>query len=1733
MRALAALVCLVLVLAGAPAFALQSDYKNADLASDAVRLATQAAQDGDDLKDQAPDALRQAAAAALAKGDTKSMLHAIAGLIAINPDDSAAWLAYSRAEIAAGKSDDILQAGTTAAYLAYLKAGDKQQAAAALAQLGAVFAQRELWRPSLNAFHASLGLVDDPLTRATYQKERETYGFRILDYKVDKDSASPRACFQVSESLAPGRIDFASYVSVAGIDRPAVSTEDQQICVDGLQHGLHYTITLRQGLPSAVGEALLRTATYNIYVRDRAPQVHFTGKNYVLPRIGQQGIPIVSVNVKKVAVQILRVGDRSLLPIISSSDFLSQLSSYRLQQFKDSDARKIWKGTLDVANALNKDITTAFPVLDAVGTLQAGVYIMTARPGDALKTSDQDDDADVATQWFVVSDLGLTALSSRDGLHVFVRSLTSAKPLAGISLRLIARDNEVLAVKPSDANGYVRFEPGLSRGTGGLAPGLVVAEDGKGDYGFLNMQQSAFDLTDRGVAGRDVTQSLDAQVFTERGVYRSGETVYVTALLRDTKGVAKAGVPLTLVAKRPDGVEYKRVLIEDQGAGGRSYALALLPSSASGTWRVQAYVDPKGTPVGETTFLVEDYVPERLDFKLKPAETQVRAGDTITIDANARYLYGAPGADLDISGAVTVEAAGAHGLPVLQGYEAGLQDQSFEAVSKDLPTSVTTDAKGDAKIDVPIPDAAATQPLEAKIVLRVGEPGGRAVERNVTLPILPKGGLIGVKKDFISLGDGDIANFDVIAINSSAARVARKGVAWSLYRLMTDYQWYNQDGHWDFEEVKSSRRVATGTLDLSTDSTGKIAAPVELGDYRLDLTSADPNDAPTSVTFGVGWSGEATAGAPDLLQMTLDKKDYAPGEAMKIKVVSRFAGTATIAILNDQLNYSSLVDLKKGDNIVSVPVSANWGAGAYAVAFAHRPLDQAAQRNPGRALGLAWFSIAAASHKLGIAFGTPDKLRPHQHISVPITLAGLAPGEQAYVTLAAVDVGILNLTHYQTPDPSTYFYGQRTLGSEIRDLYGFLIDGMLGTPGAIRSGGDAGGELQGNKPTEAPLALFSGVVKVGPDGKAEVGFDLPPFNGTMRLAAAAWTASKVGSASADIIVRDPVVVQPTLPRFLAFKDHSRLYLQIDNVEGAAGLYAYDVVADGPVSVEGRAHGTLRLAAGQRTSLSVPIVGAGIGATNVVFKMHGPKFSTERNLALNVEPGTPNIYRRIVRKLTPGDSFLVTKDLTAEFLPGTGRVSATVASLSGINAAGILQSLADYPFECSEQLVSRTMPLLYVGKLADPQALAFDVGIADRVNRAISLLLARQDSSGAFGLWSADNADDSWLDAFVTDFLTRAREENYDVPQPAFDQALDRLRNYVANTSEVEAGQAPALAYAIYVLARNGKPVMEDLRYLADTQLSAFRTPLARAQIAAALALLGDRGRAEKVFAAASTTLQHVNDNDSLVRTDFGSRLRDGAGLLTLAVEGGADGAQIDQAAQVVENARDAISYTSTQEESWMALAAEALAARDSSISLGVDGATHSGAFYRTWLASTLAAAPVKLANQGSQPVNLALTTTGNPITPEPAAGQGYTIERGYYSLDGNPIDPAKIKQNDRLVITLKVTESAAAYSHLVLDDPLPAGLEIDNPDLYDGGDVDALSWVKSDVQPTHTEYRDDRFIAAFDRDGQSTATFAVAYIVRAVTPGRYVAPAATIEDMYRPQRFGRTDTGTVTISAAK
>jgi uncharacterized protein YfaS (alpha-2-macroglobulin family) len=1716
------------------AFAADKPFQRADLADSAVRLETQIkTESGQVAKPVAT--LRSEAEAAFAKRDFRAGMQTLAQIVSVAPREAGNWLRLSRAILNIRANDDkertnFLERAATAAYIAYQRSGNAGEEADALVLLGRTFAERKLWRPALDAYRYALDLREVADVRQSYEQLRDEHGFRILDYSVDADAASPRACFQFSEQLPGKRTDFSPFVALEGTDKPAITTEEQQLCVEGLRHGERYSITLRAGLPSTVRETLQKSAEYNIDVRDRSPFVRFTGKAYVLPRTGQRGIPVVSVNTSAVNVQIHRIGDRNLLDTVIGGDFQRNIYTYERGRLGSEKGELAWKGELKIDSVLNADVITAFPIDQAVGDLKPGIYVMTAEPD--TKARDDDSYGQLATQWFIVSDLGLTAFSGKDGVNVFLNSLATTEAKAGIEIRLIARNNEVLGVRTTDTNGFARFESGLARGEGGLSPAMLVA-DGKGDYAFLSLKGPAFDLTDRGVAGRAVTANLDAFVYTERGVYRTGETVHLTTLLRDPQGAAVAGVPMTLVIDRPDGVEYRRAVVQDQGLGGRSLSFPMISAAPTGTYRVRAYTDPKSAAVGSTSFLVEDYVPDRMEFDL--ASTGKLSKETpAEITLEGRFLYGAPASNLDLEGEMKVKAANAR--PGFAGYQFGANDDEDEVKTEqssleDLPQ---TDDDGKAKFTVTLDKVPTTsRPLEAEVTVRLVESGGRAVERNITLPIVPSATMIGVKPLFSgkSLGEGENAGFDVLVVSPDGKQLAVSGLRYELLSIERRYQYYRRDGRWEYEPVKSTKRLADGRFDVTADKPGRISLPVTWGRYRLDVASDDRSIPPTSVTFDAGFYSDASADTPDLLEIALDKPEYAAGDTMTVAVTARTAGKVTLNVVGDRLFSTTTTDVQAGTARIPLTVGRDWGTGAYVVATLRRPLDEAASRMPGRAIGLQWFSVDKKARMLAVEMPLPSLMRPNGPLRVPVKLSGLNAGEEARLVVAAVDVGILNLTNYKPPAPDDYYLGQRRLSAELRDLYGQLLDGMQGTRGSIRTGGDAAAAaLAGTPPTQPPLALYSGIVNVKSDGWAEVLFDIPAFSGTVRVMAVAWSRDKVGKAAGDVTVRDPVVLTATLPRFLLTGDRGTIRLDLDNVEGPAGDYAINVQTDGPLQV-GQAAQTVKLAGKQRSGLSLPISANAVGIGNLAVRITGPNgFDMQRSYTLAAKPATQILTRRTVRPIARNESISISSDLFADLVPGTGGVQLSVGPSTALDVAALLKALDRYPYGCSEQTTSRALPLLYVNELASESHLSLDATIDDRIKGAIERLLARQGSNGSFGLWSPGGGD-MWLDAYVTDFLTRARERNFAVPETAFRLALDNLRNHIAQNDPAKNGGSD-LAYVYYVLARNGVAPLGDLRYLADTKLDALKTPISKAQLAAALGMLGDKTRAERVYSAAIEDIP-PQPKLELGRTDYGSALRDASAFVALASEGSAPRASILKAVERIEAARALSSYTSTQENAWMVLAARALARDTATMALDVAGETRRGPLYRSFRGSDLSAGPVRVTNNGDANVQAVVSVIGAPMTPEPAADKGFSIQRYYYTLDGERAEIDKVKQNERFAVVLKITEGQPTFGRIIVADYLPAGFEIDNPRLVSSGETGTLSWIEDAKDPAHSEFRDDRFTAAFDRSSSDKAVFTVAYVVRAVSPGKYVLPQAYVEDMYRPDRFGRTGVGSVEIEAAK
>jgi uncharacterized protein YfaS (alpha-2-macroglobulin family) len=1682
--------------------------------------------------------------AAMKNNDPRSATGFLASSAVLDPQAADTWLELARAYLAiqTDKSDEkyaFQRNASSTAWIAYKRAKTDSIKAAALATLAQSYGERNYWRPAIEAYRESLKLVDNADVRAVFDQVVSQHGFRMVDYKVDAESASPRVCVQFSETLAHGRVDFAKFVSVNGEDPAGVRADNSQLCIEELLHGRRYDIRIREGLPSSVAETLPKNLELTVYVRDRKPAVRFTNTAYVLPRSGQQGIPVVAVNTKAVKVNIYHVGDRRLTSEVLEGSFGQQIYSYEATEFEEKKGRVLWTGTMPVKAGLNEEVTIAFPVDELLPDLAPGLYVMTGEPEG--EGSSPDDYGYRATQWFVVSDLGLTAMNGADGVHGLVRSLADAKAKTGIEVRLIARNNEVLGTAKTDDKGAVHFDAGLTRGKGGLAPALLVAREENGDYGFLDLTKAAFDLSDRGVDGRQTPGPLDAMLFTERGVYRSGEKVYLTALLRDAAGKSAAGIPLTLKVMRPDGVEFSRELLQDGGDGGRSLTIDLPSSVMTGTWRVTAHADPKANPIGQIAFLVEDYTPERLEMTLEPEAKVISQQKAVNIKVDGRYLYGAPGSDLALEGEVNVSAR-ASGPEGYTEYSFGLEDETYSPQRHELQNLPNTDGRGKATVLAQLPQLTqTTKLLQVNVVMRMREPSGRVLTESAQLDVKPSKPFIGINPAFSGGHSGDAGTnaFDVIVLDADGKPIEAKGLEWQLSKLETSFQWFNRDGRWDYETVTYARKAGSGTVDVTAAKPARIEAATDYGRYRLEVTAPGATAAPASMSFYSGWYVSEGAETPDILDIALDKASYKPGDKAQVKITPRMAGEAIVAVVSDKLLALHTVSVPREGATVSFDVGEDWGAGAYVLAQLYRPMDVEAKRMPGRAIGVKWLGFDASDRTLGVAVGLPEKMAPNQPLKIPVSLTGLASGEKARITVAAVDLGILNLTNHEPPKPDSYYYGQRRLGAEIRDLYGKLIDGMQGVRGTIRTGGDGSADMglasgyQGLETAE-PVAFYSGIVEVDESGKAEVTFDIPAFDGTLRVMATAWSAGKLGSAAEDVIIRDAVVVQGTPPKFLIIGDKSELHLSIRNVEAPEGEFEVKAVADGATSLPtDAAIRRISLKSGERKDFALSISGDSLGLASIGVTVTGPSgVSVERSYAFQVAPAAPNITRRTVEKLAAnGGSVRLSPDLVADLIPESARVTVSVGPDAALDVPGLLMALDRYPLGCAEQTVSRALPLLYLDEVADAVGLSGEQGAKERIQSAVDRLALMQDSSGTFGLWSPVGGD-LWLTAYVTDFLARAQEKGYKVRSTVLEPALDRLKNYVNYASTGFSDDV--LAYSLYVLARSGRAVVGDLRYYVDEKLDEFKTPLAKAQLGAALAMYGDKERAERVFAAALETMKpDPTPAFASTRTDFGSSLRDGAAMLTLVSETRLMPQTVPGILETVSRRRAASVYTSTQENAWLLLAAKALIDESRDQTLEVNGSPEKGPVQRVLGTSDLAASPLAIRNPTDRPMSASVIVNGASVTPEPAASSGFTIERRVYAPDGKEVKFDQVKQNERFVVVLKVQETAAMLGHIVVEDRLPAGFEIENPALVKGADLKAFSWLDDKISPAHMAFRDDRFTAAFSQtnaENRNAATYTMAYVMRAVAPGSYTHPGAYVEDMYRPERFARTAPGKVAVA---
>ncbi|MBV9835981.1 MAG: alpha-2-macroglobulin family protein [Alphaproteobacteria bacterium] len=1573
--------------------------------------------------------------------------------------------------------------------------------------------------------------------------------FAVTRTTISADRGAPEACLHFSQMLDDtGRVKYADFIAIEPETKAAVTVTREALCLGGLSYGVDYTVTVKVGLPAANGAKVLAEDKVDVAFGERPPVVSFAGKGYILPRQSSAGLPVTTINISKVNIALYRIGER-LLPRLSKSAFSDSsddedvsdrkvMTPWNLNTFRDSQGALVWTGSMEVRNVQNTSVTTAIPIREMVKDYKPGAYVVVAwNAADGSLEQILSDDNDqryeqrFAAQWLFDSDIGITSFNARDGLTIFVRSLHTAQPLAGIELSLIARNNDELARMTTDASGKVVFPGGLLAGTGAIEPiSLMAFDKSHSDFNHLDLTKAAFDFSDRGVEGRATPGPVDGYIYTDRGIYRPGETVNVMALMRDSAGNAVEGVPVTMIVRRPDGVEFRRQALQAQGAGGLHFPVELTRSARRGKWSVAAYLDPKADPVSRVEFSVEDFIPQKLKVQISTSNTVLKAATTFQVDVAADFLYGAPAAGLEGEAELTVKAD-ANPFPKEPGFRFGDVDERINPDLEKLELAAM-DERGRATIRTTVTlKEVPMAPMMGELRVSVLEPGGRATGDQLTIPVRLRNLYIGAKPLFsgASAEEGREAGFEIITLNPDGARIAAKGVEWRLVKENRRFQWYRDDNNnWRWREYATDVVVAQGTLDIEEGKSATIRHPVQWGGYRLILTDGENR---TVYRFYAGWGAEVSKkDTPDTAAVSADKTAYAPGDVAKLRVEAPFDGEALLVVANDRIVESRLIQVAAAGTTIEVPVKADWGAGAYALVTAYRPLNRV-ERAPVRAVGLAWLGIDPGTRSLQVSVDAPERIRPRTSVTLPVKVAN-AGGNEVFVTLAAVDEGILQLTRFRSPKPVEYYFGKRMLGVYMRDDYGKLLDDKADSVGRLREGGDAAGGVGLEVVPIKVVSLFSGIVKVGADGIAQIKFDVPDFSGQLRLMAVAYDKSRVGSTEGRMFVRDALTSDLVLPRFLAPGDRSQATISLHNVEGQAGEYTVKVSTTGSIVLTGEDTRVVTLAAGRREQFVVPVAGDQVGLGSVTMAITGPgNFSVTRTWDIETRAPQAPVTRQSMEQIASGSELRIDRELLSGFLPGTASASVALSSTRTFDVAALLQSLDRYPYGCLEQTTSRALPLLYFNDVAWLGGIKEDKAIPRRIQEAVYSILDRQMLDGGFGMWSVYSGPaDQWLQVYSIDFLLRARDKNYVVPEAQLRRSLQWMQRYAPQ-------MAPnAQAYAWYLLGRAGLSDAGRVRYFQDTSTDKMTGALSHAHLAAALSLVGERGRAEAAFKIALDNVGKRPDYDY-----YGTPLRDVAALVALAPEIGQRAQAQRLTTQLAAQTRISVQNTTTQEKAWMLLASAAELQGASPLDLIVDGKevkpNASTVAYNVDAAGLARGFTIK--NVASGHAWAMVSARGVPAQPLPADGKDVIIEREFRTLDGGMADLSRVRQNDRIVVMIDITSTTQVYHEMALLDLLPAGFEIESVL------TEEYRWMAKLGKPSSTEARDDRFFAAFefgsrdwpqgwrpwwyDESTKRGRLMRVAYVVRAITPGSYVLPASQVEDMYNPEVFARTSAQRVTI----
>ena len=1510
----------------------------------------------------------------------------------------------------------------------------------------------------------------------------------------------------------------------------------------GSQPGTMYNVMVREGLTAANGSELATNHTARVKTRSKSSGAQFANTGSYL-REGT-GLPVTAVNVDRVHIDFYRLRDDA------------GPGSWNESQFE-----LVHSAGFDIDAPENARVQRSIRLDDIEALDRPGVYWAVMRATDPQKV-EKDWQYGTLTRtsvtWFSRTDIGLHLRDYGRNATVYAHSLRDGKPLRDVVVEMPgAGDMEGLAATSTDADGMVGLD-------GGIVGKKRLLAQYEGQRSHIDPRRPALDLSEFDTGERRHAP-IDVFLYAPRDLFRPGEVIDFSALVRDDDGRTIPRSPtLEASIRRPDGSTVKTFQWWPMERGFYHRRWQVPEDESTGDWTLRIG-DPLESPV-EYRFKVEEFVPERMTLALGPDTDDRRLvaapQDALRLKVRGNYLYGAPATGNVVETRLTVKPT-RHPLTSLPDYEFGPVDAERSNTFSLKLKPVRLDHAGEGVLAVRSRWADVRIPLEARFVASLYESGGRPVTRSHSVLISSDTGMIGIRPWF---GDANPAansrvRFDIVNASPDGELMEAAELDAKLVKEDREYFWVDRGGRgWDYESSGSEYVTVARKVRIEAGKAATVDFPVETGHYRLEVRN--PRDGQlASLRFHAGedwyanWKAVQDGGVaprPDKVTLTLDQPRYRAGDTAKLHVLPPQAGQALILVEADGPLWSRQLEVPAEGAEVEIPVARDWRRhDLYVSALVLHP-DGGEQA---RSFGLAHLPLDREGRRLEVTIETPPKVVPMTRVETKVRIhqdGGAASG--AHLTLAAVDTGVLNITGFETPDPHEAFFGQRRYAVEIRDLYDRLIEDIDAPAAKHRYGGDAD-SVESNlpEPDKRVVSLFSGPVQADAEGLATVVLDIPDFDGRLRLMAVAFTDDAFGQTERELVIASPIVAQLSMPRFLARGDQSVVALDLHNLSGeqrtvSAELHMMQGGSKTPTPLVAEpAQREVTLEDGERKVLRYPVKAeAYAGEAHIDLRLEGKGIHPIiRRWALPLRSPWPAVKRRRQALLPPGESFAAIREDVAGLIPSTINGRIMLSPNPEIDLVRHFDELLQYPYGCLEQTASRTFPLVYATPDRQTEYALARLDESRRfemIQAGIDRISGMQRSGGGFGLWTRHSDEEHWLTAFTADLLMEAREAGAEVPDALIDSVMKRLIEYLHRDerfNDERWSASPAhynfayKAYAAFVLARVNQAPLGSLRTLFDHESKRAKTGLPLLHLGAALRRMGDLERGAKAIRLGIESLTSEL-HDGSVLGDYGSDIRDLAlGIHLLITEVKAHDSAVELAIILADRLKTR-QWLSTQERNalFMAgIALESVAGQSWQAELALAGAVtalnQTGRWNRSLTASELSGG-VSVHSSNDRPLFAALAVEGQADQPPEPLAQGLAVHSAWYDLSGNAVAPDQVETGELFIVKLTVKADQRTPDALLVA-LLSAGFELENQNLPHSVDIETFSvagrslreW-RDEARVKHVEYRDDRFVAAFD--ALRSADSELFYLARAVTPGVYRVPPPMVEDMYRPELRAMGDT---------